>query len=261
MKNKELYIEKQIDLAHFNKLLISETPDQLLKEMLNDYNVEEIIEIIESYLKEKKYICFISLFDELKEKLVSFIQIIVFVNKRYIKYINIIEEEYEEILIDLLNLLDYLNKLDTSNKKEYKTILLSYRNISNDKNSLFNLQISYMLDEEVIKYLNGKIDVLDMNNNIKIYISSLLYYLSTIRLCLNSNMFIERANKIMDNLNNQIMKDYIKETSQMTYTDLFLDDLCIDLYGDNRVFSDIETNNIIDINKYRWIKSSFFNII
>ena len=56
MKNKELYIEKQIDLAHFNKLLISETPDQLLKEMLNDYNVEEIIEIIESYLKEKKYI-------------------------------------------------------------------------------------------------------------------------------------------------------------------------------------------------------------
>lgn len=251
MKNKELYIEKQIDLAHFNKLLISETPDQLLKEMLNDYNVEEIIEIIESYLKEKKYICFISLFDELKEKLVSFIQIIVFVNKRYIKYINIIEEEYEEILIDLLNLLDYLNKLDTSNKKEYKTILLSYRNISNDKNSLFNLQISYMLDEEVIKYLNGKIDVLDMNNNIKIYISSLLYYLSTIRLCLNSNMFIERANKIMDNLNNQIMKDYIKETSQMTYTDLFLDDLCIDLYGDNRVFSDIETNNIIDINKYR----------
>ena len=37
MKNKEIYIEEQISLVHFNKLLITEDTDSMLKELLNDY--------------------------------------------------------------------------------------------------------------------------------------------------------------------------------------------------------------------------------
>lgn len=152
MKNKEIYIEEQISLVHFNKLLITEDTDSMLKELLNDYDILEIIDIVENYLNKDEFIYFISLFDNLREKLINFIEVVIFAHKRYIKYKSDIDSEYmyEDTLTDLLNMLEFVTKIKEVNKEEYREILLNYKGIPNDNGGLFNLQISYMLDEDVL---------------------------------------------------------------------------------------------------------------
>lgn len=248
MKNKEIYIEKQFGLIHFNKLLITEEIDNILKELLNDYDILEIIDIIENYINREDYICFICLFDDLKNKLINFVELVIFAHKRYIKYKEDEEElMYEDTLTDLLNMLDYLVKLNNYDKEEYKDILLSYRKMNYDENSLFNLKISYILDEELFNYLNGKIDKLDMKSSNYIY--SLLYYFHTVKLSLNKKIFVNRVNKILGNIASKEIDEYIKLLTNLNYTDIYDDDLCKDLYG--KIELEGNDNNIVDISKYR----------
>lgn len=251
MKNKEIYIEEQISLVHFNKLLITEDTDSMLKELLNDYDILEIIDIVENYLNKDEFIYFISLFDNLREKLINFIEVVIFAHKRYIKYKSDIDSEYmyEDTLTDLLNMLEFVTKIKEVNKEEYREILLNYKGIPNDNGGLFNLQISYMLDEDVFKYLNGKINDLDIKCK-GIYFYSLLSYLKSVKLCLDSKLFLKRANEIIKNIKSKAMRNLILESSKLNYTDICVNDLYADLYGNIEV-EDSQTNNIIDIKKYR----------
>lgn len=251
MKNKEIYIEEQISLVHFNKLLMKFDADAMLKELLNDYDILEIIDIVEMYLSKEEFIYYINYFIGLRKKLINFIEIVIFAHKRYIKYKNDLDSEYmyEDTLTDLLNMLEFVIKMGETYDKKYKEILLNNREIKEDNYSLFNLYISNMQDENVFKYLNGKIDSLDELWK-DIYIYSLISYLKNVKLCLDSQLFIKRANGILKNNNSEVIKNLILECSKLNYTDICADELCTDLYGNIEV-KDSQTNNIIDIKKYR----------
>ena len=106
-----------------------------------------------------------------------------------------------------------------------------------------------MLDEDVFKYLNGKINDLDIKCK-GIYFYSLLSYLKSVKLCLDSKLFLKRANEIIKNIKSKAMRNLILESSKLNYTDICVNDLYADLYGNIEV-EDSQTNNIIDIKKYR----------
>lgn len=263
MTNKDFYIEEQLFFSRLNKLLILENPNEIIKDLLNDYEINKIINNIESYMEKLENICFISYFDEERQKLIEIIQIIIFAKKRDLKYNEDIDDEYigEEAIEKMLEQTKYLQNLNTSNKEMYETTMLSYRHLKNTKNTKFILKLCYLIDEEVIKYINYNDEKITINDsNYKFYISSLFHYYYTITLTLDKNSALNKIKKIIFYKYPELQIErlqlfcLIKKMLNMEYTELGYDDLCNDLYLgiDNSEPSIYKfKDNIINIKKYK----------
>lgn len=272
MTNKEFYIEEQLFFARFNKLLILENPNEIIKNLLNDYEINKVINSIELYMEKLENICFISYFDEERQKLIDIIEILIFTKKRDSKYDEDIDDAYigEEAIDKMLEQIKYLKHLNTSNKEMYETTMLSYRHLKITKNINFILKFCYLIDEDVIKYINYKDEKIFINNtNYKFYVSSLFHYYYTVTLTLDKELTLNKIKKIIFYKYPELQLErlqlfyLIKKMLKMEYTELGYDDLCNDLYLgiDNSEPSIYKfKDNIVNIKKYkkRWIKSSFF---
>ena len=263
MTNKDFYIEEQLFFSRLNKLLILENSNEIVKSLLNDYEINKIINNIESYMEKLENICFISYFDEERQKLIEIIQILIFTKKRDSKYNEDVDDEYigEEVIEKLMEQSKYLQNINTSNKEMYETSLLSYRHLKVTKNVEFILKLCYLIDEDVIKYINCKDEKITItNSNYKFYISSLFHYYYTITLTLDKEMALKKIKKIIFYKYPELQKErfqlfyLIRKMLKKEYTDLGYDDLCNDLYLgiDNSEPSIYKfKDNIINIKNYQ----------
>lgn len=263
MTNKDYYIDEQLFFAKLNKLLILENPDEILRQLLNDYELNKIINIFESYFSKIENNCFISYFEEERYKMIDLIQILIFTKIRDSRYDEGIDDDFfnQEFIDKLLNHVKRLQNISSDNKEMYESTLLSYRHITESKNKEFYLKLCYLVDEDVIKYINYKDYHLNLSeSNYIFYICSLFSYYYNITLTLDKEIAYQKIKKIIFYKHKELQKErvqllyMVKKMLNMEYTELGYDDLCNDLYLD---IDDAEPpiykfkDNIVDINKYK----------
>lgn len=281
MTNKKIYIEEQLEFAKMNRLLLTEEPNVIVKELLEESSIYDIVTLIDSYISMLENLHFIRYFDSARENLISTIQILIFCLFRYCNCTNEYPFLYEEELETLMQNLELLKNMNLPiedkyekeeeyrdkkeeydyQKEESKCVLFSYRNMDALKNSDFNLIICYLLDEKLIKYINGKSNRLIINDKIyPLYLYSLYFYIRTISLVLDKKKAKKRIAVILNYNNSQfiqkrkelrVLADKMIETK---YVDAGVDPLCVDLYSEGFPLYDekdiqIQTN-IVDIREY-----------
>ena len=155
MKEEITYINEAIAISYLNKLLILKDANSIVDDLLTRYGNMGILDFLDTYLSNEHNIDFINYFTKEKDKLIEVIQILLFIQTRYL---NDNEEEYYVIFEEnISNLKEYLSIINNINKEksESRNDLLKYRNLSSNTSDKY-LKYCYLFDDEVIKYLNGE---------------------------------------------------------------------------------------------------------
>lgn len=263
MTNKEFYIEEQIFFAKLNKLLILENSSEIIKNLLNDFEINKIINNIKSYLENISNIYFISYFNIERQKLIEIVQMLIFIKRRDLRYHEDFDDEYlgEEQVDNLLQIEKYLQRISPENKAIYETNLLSYRHLKISKNIEFYLKLCYIVDEDIIRYINYENEKIDItNSNYQFYIYSLFKYYYTTIITLDKRQALDKLKKIIFFNSKEFKREriqliyLIKEMNKREYVDLGYDDLYNDLYLDIDNADPYQykyKGNVINIDKYK----------
>ena len=91
MKEEITYINEAIAISYLNKLLILKDANSIVDDLLTRYGNMEILDFLDTYLSNEHNIDFINYFTKEKNKLIEVIQILLFIQTRYL---NDNEEEY-----------------------------------------------------------------------------------------------------------------------------------------------------------------------
>lgn len=227
------YVDLKIDCMYITKILLRY--QRIFYVLQNKYEINELIYILERYLKSRENIAFLSNFPYEKEKLLETLQKMIFQVRRILLQDDIDEIEEEIVDIQTDKILSLMKTISTI--KNNDNLLKAYRNVNDD-----NIITYYKYDLDVALYLNDKDYQLKVNsNNYQYIMASIIYYIRTVIFTKNERLAVTRIKKLLsmpyESIHKKEINKYLKRKRSLNFELI-------------EIGLSKSKNNIINIKKY-----------